>query len=237
MQRKPFTLLVIFMIFTLLLAGCAKEANGETTKISIMSVPTEATIPNGLRLDSILSISNTDPANPEAPPSTAQLGVFGYTNKKGEVQYYVYGKKEAVDGEAVHLIEQGFYSVNYIRDNGNITLSLKDGTAPISKPDLGVGTPTLYEGELPLNFYTSTEFPGVYTFADANGKTNVRVYSTFLGENGNFFPAAEDGTMVAGSLPINVSTEEILKSEGSNAASRMLTTPIECTNIQTIFQV
>jgi len=237
MQRKPFTLLVIFIIFTLLLAGCTKEANGETTNITIMSVPTEATIPTGLRLDSILSISNTDPANPEAPPTTAQLGVFGYTNKKGEVQYYVYGKKEAVAGDKVHLIEQGFYSVNYTRENGVITLSLKDGTAPISKLDLGVGIPTLYESALPLSFYTPTEKPGVYTFADANGKTNFRVYSTFLGENGNFFPAGDDGTMVAGSLPVNISIDEILRSEGSNAASRILTTPIECTNIQTIFQV
>ncbi|KNZ40662.1 hypothetical protein [Acetobacterium bakii] len=236
MQRKPFTLLVIFMIFTLLLAGCTKEVDGENTYISIMSVPTEAIIPNGLILDSILSISNTDPANPEAPPTTAQLGVFGYTNKQGEVHYYVYGKKEAVDGEAIHLIEQGFYPVNYSRDNGAITLSLKDNASPINKLDLGVGTPTLFQDELPLSFYTPTELPGVYTFADANGKTNFRVYSTFLGENGNFFPAGEDGTMVAGSLPINISIEEILQSQGSNAASRLLTTPIECTNIPTSFQ-
>jgi len=235
MQRKPFTLLVIFMIFTLLLAGCAKEVDGENTYIQIMSVPTEAIIPHGLILDSILSITNTDPANPEAPPTTAQLGVFGYTNKQGEVLYYVYGKKEAIDGEAIHLIEQGFYPVNYARENGVVTLSLKDNASPVNKLNLGIGIPTLYEGELPLSFYTPTEKPGVYNFADASGKTIVRVYATFLGENGNFFPGLEDGTMVAGALPINISIEEILKSEGSSAASRLLTTPIECTNIPTSF--
>lgn len=237
MQKKTFPIFIIFIVLILLFTGCNKEGDGETADISLMSVPTEATIPTGLRLDSILSITNTDPANPDAPPTTVQLGVFGFTDKDGEVEYYVYGKKQAVVAEKTHLIEQGFYAVNYSQKNEVVTLSLKGSNSPIDKIELGKGIPTIYEGELPLSFYTPSEQLGVYKFTDPSGNTLLRVYATFLGKNGNFFPASEDGNMIAGSLPVNNSIEEKLKNEGSTAASRMLTTPISCTNIQVFYKV
>jgi len=237
MLKKSFPIFIMFIVLILLFTGCAKEATGETTYITLMSVPTEATIPNGLRLDSILSITNTDTETPDAVPTTTQLGVFGYTNKNGEVEYYVYGKKQAVVNEQIHLIEEGFYAVDFSRKDQIVTLSLKDLNPPITKIDLGKGIPTNYAGTLPLSFYTPTEQLGVYNFSDASGNTMMRVYSTFLGNNGNFFPASEDGTMIPGALPVDITIEEKLKTEGSSAASRILTTPINCTNIKISYEV
>lgn len=237
MHKKVFPALIILSILILLFTGCNEEDNGTNTYISLMSVPTEATIPNGLRLDSILSITNTNPETPEGPPTTVQIGVFGFTNKNGVVEYYVYGKKQGVVAEQIHLIEEGFYAVNYSKENELVGLSLKDTGSPIRKTDLGTGTPTSYDGPLPLAFYTPTEQIGVYNFADAEGNTMLRVYATFLGKNGNFFPADDSGNMIAGSLPVDTRIEEMLLNEGSDAASRILTTPIDCTNIQVDYPV
>lgn len=237
MPKIYFPIFIIFIVLILLFTGCDKDVAGETTYISLMSVPTEATIPNGLRLDSILSITNTDPATPDVVPATTQLGVFGYTNKNGEVEYYVYGKKQSVVKEQIHLIEEGFYAVDFSRKDQVITLSLKDLNPPITKIDLGIGITTNYIDAPPLSFYTPTEQVGVYSFVDAGGNTMLRVYSTFLGNNGNFFPASEDGTMIPGSLPVDTTIEEKLKTEGSNAASRILTTPIDCTNIKISYDI
>ncbi|MBK5244849.1 MAG: hypothetical protein JJE18_07465 [Eubacteriaceae bacterium] len=237
MLKKSFPIYIIFIVLILLFTGCDQEATGTTTYITLMSVPTEATIPDGLRLDSILNITNTDPETPDAVPLTTQLGIFGYTNKDGEVEYYVYGKKQSVLNEQIHLIEEGFYAVDFSRKDQVINLSLKDLNPPITKIDLGKGIPTNFTGTLPLSFYTPTEQLGVYNFSDASGNTMLRVYSTFLGNNGNFFPASEDGTMIPGSLPVDVILEEKLQTEGSSEASRILTTPINCANIKISYEV
>lgn len=237
MLKKTFPIFIIFIILILFFTGCEKEVAGQTTYISLMSVPTEATIPNGLRLDSILSITNTDPDTLDAVPTTTQLGVFGYTNRNGAVEYYVYGKKQEVVNDQSHLMEEGFYAVDFSRKDQVVKLSLKDLNSPITKIELGTGTPTNYIDAPPLSFYTPTEQMGVYKFTDADGNTMLRVYATFLGDNGNFFPANEDGTMIPGSLPIDPILEEKLKTEGSNAASRILTTPINCTDIKIYYEV
>lgn len=237
MQKKSFPILIIFIVLILVFTGCNKEVAGETTYISLMSVPTDATIPTGLRLDSILSITNEDPETPDALPTTVQLGVFGFTDKNGEVEYYVYGKKQTVVNDQVHLADQGFYAVDFSRKDKLVSLALKSLESPISKIDPGIGIPTNYNGELPLAFYTPTGQPGVYKFTDATGNTMLRVYATFSGNNGNFFPASEDGNMIPGSLPVDKTIEEMLKSDGSNAASRILTTPINCKNIKISYEV
>ncbi|MGV8905817.1 MAG: hypothetical protein ACOH15_04380 [Acetobacterium sp.] len=237
MQKKSFPIFILFIILILIFTGCEKEVDGSTTYISLMSVPTEATIPDGLRLDSILNITNTDPETPDALPATVQLGVFGYTNKDGEVEYYVYGKKQAVLNEQIHLMAKGFYAVDYSREDQAVTMTLKNLESPIQNIKLGKGDPTSYDGAIPLTFYTPTEQLGVYNFSDAEGNTMLRVYATFLGNNGNFFPANEDGSMIPGALPVDPAIEEMLKNEGSDAASRMLTTPIDCTDIKISYEV
>ena len=237
MQKKSFPIFILFIVLIILFTGCEKKVDGETTYISLMSVPTAATIPNGLRLDSILSITNTNPETSDALPATVQLGVFGYTNQNGEVQYYVYGKRQAILNEQIHLIEEGFYAVDYSRADQVVTMSLKSLESPIQNIALGTGQPTSYDGAIPLTFYTPTDQLGIYNFSDAEGNTMLRVYASFLGNNGNFFPASADGLMIPGSLPVDPKIEEMLKNEGSNAASRMLTTPINCTDIKTYYEV
>jgi hypothetical protein len=128
--------------------------------------------------------------------------------------------------------------VEYRVDEQNVYLALKNSSSSLSKVDKGNGIPTTYDGELPFSFYTPVEdVDGFYTFVDANGVTQYRVYATFLGKNGNFFPASEDGKMIAGSLPINKSVEEALQSQGQSGVSNMITTPITCTNIPTTYVV
>lgn len=234
MSKKIFVIITILTLVVSFFTGCTKT-DGTKTYITLMTVPTEATIPNGLHLDAILSVTNTDPTT--GATSNTQFGIFGFTNTQGEVEYYAYGKKESVLNGQTHLMEQGFYRINYAYDGQTIALSLKDGSTSLSKVNAGNGTPTNYEGELPFAFYTPTGQTGLYTFTDASGAAVFRVYETFAGSNGNFFPANADGTMVAGSLPVNATYETTLQSQGSKAASRLLTTPITCQNIPLTFEV
>lgn len=237
MQRQRFLTIIIISLIVLLFAGCDKE-DGTTAYITFMTVPTSATIPAGLHLDSILSITNPIPDDPNGATTTTQFGVFGFTNIAGEPVYYVYGKKESVAGDQIHLIEQGFYQVNYKVDEQNVILALKDGSSTLTKLEKGNGIPTVFGGELPFAFYTPVEGKdGLYTFVDASGTTQYRVYATFLNKNGNFFPASEDGKMVPGALPINKSVEETLYAQGASGVSRMVTTPITCANIPITFVV
>ena len=237
MPKKRFLTIIIIFLIVLLFSGCEKT-DGSTVYLTLMTVPTEATIPAGLHLDSILSITNPVPDDPNGATTTIQFGVFGFTNTAGEPVYYVYGKKESIAGDQSHLMEQGFYQMDYRVDEQNVYLTLKDGSSPLTKVDKGNGISTIYDGELPFAFYTPVEgLDGFYTFVDANGTTQYRVYATFLGKNGNFFPASEDGKMIAGALPINKSVEETLQAQGQSGVSKMLTTPITCTNIPTSFVV
>lgn len=237
MHKKRFLTIIIISLIVLLFAGCDKE-DGTTAYITFMTVPTSATIPAGLHLDSILSITNPIPDDPNGATITTQFGVFGFTNIAGEPVYYVYGKKESVAGDQTHLIEQGFYQVDYKVDEQNVILALKDGSSTLTKLEKGNGIPTVFDGELPFTFYTPVEGKdGLYTFVDASGATQYRVYATFLNKNGNFFPATEDGKMVLGALPINKSVEETLYAQGASGVSRMVTTPITCTNIPITFVV
>lgn len=237
MQKKRFLSIIIISLIVFLLAGCDKE-DGTTAYLTFMTVPASATIPNGLHLDSILSITNPIPDDPNGATTTTQFGVFGFTNIAGEPVYYVYGKKESIAGDQTHLIEQGFYQVDYKVDAQNVYLALKDSSSALSKVEKGNGIPTVFSGELPFTFYTPVEGKeGLYTFVDASGATQYRVYATFLNKNGNFFPATEDGKMVPGALPINKSIEETLYAQGASAASRMMTTPITCTNIPVSYVV
>nr|WP_320025266.1 hypothetical protein [uncultured Acetobacterium sp.] len=237
MQKKRFLTIIIISLIVLLFAGCDKE-DGTTAYLTFMTVPTSATIPNGLHLDSILSVTNPIPDDPNGATTTTQFGVFGFTNIAGEPVYYVYGKKESIAGDQTHLIEQGFYQVDYKVDAQNVYLAIKDSSSTLTKVEKGNGIPTVFNGELPFTFYTPVEGKdGMYTFVDASGATQYRVYATFLGKNGNFFPAAEDGKMVPGALPINKSVEETLYAQGASGVSRMLTTPITCTNIPITYVV
>ena len=237
MPKKRFLTIIIIFLIVLLFSGCEKT-DGSTVYLTLMTVPTEATIPAGLHLDSILSITNPVPDDPNGATTTIQFGVFGFTNTAGEPVYYVYGKKESIAGDQSHLMEQGFYQMDYRVDEQNVYLTLKNGSSPLTKVDKGNGISTIYDGELPFAFYTPVEgLDGFYTFVDANGTTQYRVYATFLGKNGNFFPASEDGKMIAGALPINKSVEETLQAQGQSGVSKMLTTPITCTNIPTSFVV
>lgn len=237
MPKKRFLTIIIISLIVLLFAGCDKD-DGTTAYLTLMTVPTSATIPSGLHLDSILSITNPIPDDPNGATTTVQFGVFGFTNTAGEPVYYVYGKKESIDGDQSHLIGEGFYQVDYRVDEQSVYLALKNSSSPLTKVDKGNGIPTVYDGELPFGFYTPVEgLDGFYTFVDADGMTQYRVYATFLNKNGNFFPASEDGKMIAGALPINKSVEETLQTQGQSGVSKMITTPITCTNIPTSYVV
>ncbi|MGL4608002.1 MAG: hypothetical protein ACRCU3_11115 [Eubacteriaceae bacterium] len=237
MQKKRTHLLILLFISILLLSGCTQKNTDGITYLTLMSVPSEATIPQGLRLDSILSITNSNPDNPEGPPINVQLGIFGYTNITGEVRYYAYGKKQAIQNDEAQVFEQGFYLVNYSRENQVVTLTTDTNQKPLMNLELGTGITTPYQGELPY-YYAETDTPGIYTFVDANGNTMLRSYSTFLDQkNGGFFPANDAGQMIPGALPIDPIMEDCLKTQGSNVASKLLTTPIECQEIQVIYTV
>lgn len=237
MPKKRFLTILIISMIVLLFAGCDKD-DGTTAYLTFMTLPTKATIPDGLHLDSILCITNPIPDDPNGATTTVQFGVFGFTNTAGEPVYYVYGKKESIDGEQSHLIGEGFYQVDYWVDEQSVYLALKNSDSQLSKVDKGNGITTAYEGELPFAFYTPVEGQaGFYTFVDADGVTQYRVYATFLGKNGNFFPASEDGKMIAGALPVNKSMEAALQSQGQSGVSKMITTPITCTNIPTSYVV
>ncbi len=237
MPKKRFLAIIFLSLIVLFFAGCEKD-DGTTAYLTLMSVPTTATIPNGLHLDSIVSITNPIPDDPNGATTTVQFGVFGFTNTAGEPVYYVYGKKESVTGDQSHLLEEGFYQVDYRVDEQSVYLAMKDSNSPLTKVDKGNGITSAYDGELPFSFYTPVQDQdGFYTFVDANGVTQFRVYATFLGKNGNFFPASEEGKMTAGALPVNKSVEETLQSQGQAGVSKMLTTPITCTDIPTTFIV
>lgn len=237
MPKKSILTFIIIALIVFLLSGCNKD-DRTTVIITLIAVPTEATIPNGLHLNSILSITNPIPDNPDGETITTQLGVFGFTNLTGEQVYFAYGKKESVSGDQSHLIDKGFYQVNYSIDSQNVGLSLKSSGSPLTKVDGGKGAPSVLAGELPFAFYTPVDGkPGLYSFVDATGATHFRVYATFLEKNENFFPATEDGQMVPGSLPIDKVSEETLQTKGANAVTRLITTPISCTNIPITFQV
>jgi len=237
MPKKRFLTVIIISLIVLLFAGCNKD-DGSTKYLTLMTVPTEATIPAGLHLDSILSITNPIPDDPSGATTTIQFGVFGFTNIAGEPVYYVYGKKEAISEGQSHLIGQGFYQVEYQVDEQNVHLALKNSSSALTKVDRGDGITTAYDGELPFAFYTPVEgLNGFYSFVDADGVTQFRVYATFLNKNGNFFPATEDGQMIAGSLPINRSMEETLHAQGQGGVSNLITTPITCANIPTSFVI
>ncbi|MBC3888367.1 hypothetical protein GH810_08595 [Acetobacterium paludosum] len=235
MSKRTFLIITIITFVVLFFTGCVKD-DGSKTYITLMSVPMEATVPNGLHLDCILSITNADPNAPETP-MTAQFAIFGFTNTQGEVEYYAYGEKKSVLNDQTHLQEEGFYPINFVKDGQNISVSLKEGNSPLAKVNPGTGTPENYQGELPFSFYTPTGQTGMYTFTDASGNIVYRVYAAFSGGTGNFFPANADGTMVSGSLPINKTTETTLQSQGFDAVTNLLTTPISCKEIQFIYAV
>ncbi|MEO1816327.1 MAG: hypothetical protein ABGU93_12165 [Acetobacterium sp.] len=237
MPKKRFLTIIILSLIVILFAGCDKD-DGTTAYLTFMTLPTKATIPDGLHLDSILSITNPIPDDPTGATTTVQFGVFGFTNTAGEPVYYVYGRKESISGDQSHLIGEGFYQVEYRVDEQNVYLALINSSSPLTKVDKANGITTAYDGELPFAFYTPVEDQdGFYTFVDANGVTQYRVYATFLGKNGNFFPASEDGKMIAGALPINKSVEETLQSQGQSGVSNLITTPITCTNIPTSYVI
>ena len=156
MPKKRFLTIIIISLIVLLFSGCEKT-DGSTVYLTLMTVPTEATIPAGLHLDSILSITNPVPDDPNGATTTIQFGVFGFTNTAGEPVYYVYGKKESIAGDQSHLMEQGFYQMDYRVDEQNVYLTLKNGSSPLTKVDKGTGISTIYDGELPFAFYTPVE--------------------------------------------------------------------------------
>lgn len=237
MPKKSILTFVIIIFIVFLFSGCSKD-DGTTSTITLIAVPTEATIPNGLHLNSVLSVTNPIPDNPDGATTTTQLGVFGFTNIAGEPVYYIYGKKESVANGQSHLIDKGFYQVKYSIDPQNVVISIKDSGSPLTKVDGGKGASSVFAGELPFAFYTPVdEKPGLYSFVDVTGATHFRVYATFLEKNGNFFPATEDGQMVPGSLPIDKVSEETLQSQGSGAVSKLITTPIGCSNVPITFSV
>lgn len=235
MPKNRFYLLVPVFIFLLLLSGCTQKTGNEEVYISLMSVPSEATIPTGLRLDSILSVTNANTESADAEPFNIQFGVFGYTDNLGNVNYYVYGKKQSISNDEVHLMEEGFYPVDFSKENQAIKLNLASPRKPLDKLDPGTGATSSYSGELPY-YYAETDKPGLYTFIDANGNSMLRCYAIFVDQNnGNFFPATDEGKMISGSLPIDPTVEDCLKTQGSNAASQLLTTPIPCNDIQVVY--
>ncbi|AFA48260.1 hypothetical protein [Acetobacterium woodii] len=237
MQRKRFIIVIIIPLIVLLFAGCNKD-DGSTAYLTFIPLPTEATIPNGLTLDSVLKITNPIPDDPTGATTSVRLGVFGFTNVAGDPLYYVYGKKESISGDQSHLLQEGFYQVDYHVDAQNVYLALKDGYSVLTKVDKANGIPTVFTGELPFPFYTPVEgMDGLYTFVDTTGAAHYRVYATFLEKNGNFFPATEDGKMVPGALPINKSVEETLYSQGQAGVSKMMVTAITCNNIPTTYVV
>ncbi|MDI3536348.1 MAG: hypothetical protein PWP16_1297 [Eubacteriaceae bacterium] len=237
MFKKTLSFFTSTIMILCFMTGCTSSAQDyDEAYISLISVPIDATIPDVLTLDSILSVTNPDPNNPEANLPAVTFAVFGYTNEQGEIEYYAYGKKEAViDGELVQ-VEEGFYPIGFFRDNNTISVTLDIPAQKMTKSNPGTGTVTAYSDVPPFDFYTATETPGLFTFVDANGNTNFRVYATF-DTGGNFYPANEDGTMITGALPIVSDYETTLQSAGTNAAARLLATPIACTNVQVIYKL
>lgn len=225
------------LLLILPLSGCNLTASDQETYLTLMTVPMKATIPDVLSLVCILSVTNPDPANPEVNLPPVSLGVFGFTNMTGEIEYYIYGKKESVEEGNFHLIEEGFFPVDFFRDSENVSVSLRSPISPMDRINPGVGVTTAFEDVLPIDFYNVTEQPGVFNFTSAEGNVLFRTYSTFTNGYGNFYPATEDGKMIKGALPVAADIEATLKNAGTNAAARLLTTPIQCTNVQIVYQL
>ncbi|WKY48720.1 hypothetical protein Q5O24_05230 [Eubacteriaceae bacterium ES3] len=237
MLKKTRTIYISIILILCFFTGCTTSAESyQESYLTLISVPIDASIPAVLSLDCILTVTNPDPANPEVNLAPATFAVFGYTNSSGEIEYYSYAKKEAVVNDAWVQVEEGFYRVEMHRDSNNISVTLTTPAVRFNNADPGSGTVTAYEDVLPLDFYTPTEIPGLYSFIDANGNNNFRVYATFE-TNSNFYPANEDGTMVSGALPVVPEYDALLQSGGINAAALFLATPIACTNVQVNYKV
>ncbi len=227
---------ILLCIFPL--SACNLSRGDQENYLSLMTVPTNATVPDVLNLVCILNIINPDPNNPEANLPPVLLGIFGFTNVTGEIEYYAYGKKEAVYEDEFHLIEEGFFPIDFFRDGNVVSINLKNPVSPLYKGDPGVGVTTAYEDVLPYDFYTPTEQPGFYTFTSATGETILRVYAKFEPKGiANFYPATEEAKMVRGALPVADGFEVGLVNAGYNGAARVLTTPIDCSNVQVVYQL
>lgn len=238
-MSKRILLIVIGILLSIYpLLGCNSIESDQEAYLTLMSVPTKATIPDVLSLVCILSVTNPDPTNPEANLPPVTLGIFGFTNSKGEVEYYSYGKKESVDEGEFHLIEEGFFPIDFYRDETNVSVNLKSPVSPLSKSNPGIGVTTAYEDVPPFDFYQATDQPGFYTFTSAMGNTIYRVYARFeISKIANFYPATEDGTMISGALPVVDIFEAALVNAGYNGAARLFATPVECSNVQIIYQL
>lgn len=240
-EEKPMSKRILLSFFTILiftfcLSGCNLSENNHETYLSLMTVPSNADVPDILTLVSILNITNPDPNNPEANLPPVLLGIFGFTNSTGEIEYYAYGKKEAIDEGGSHLIEEGFFPIDFSHELDTVSINLKSPVFPLSKGNPGVGVTTAYNDVLPYDFYTATDQAGFYSFTSATGDTILRVYARFEAKGiANFYPATEDGQMIRGALPVVDGFEVGLVNAGYNGAARLMTTPIDCTNVQVVY--
>ncbi len=227
---------ILLCIFPL--SGCNLIKNDQESYLTLMTVPSNASVPDVFTLVSILNVTNPDPNNPEANLAPVLLGVFGFTNTSGEVEYYAYGKKEGVADDTFYLIEEGFFPITYFQDGNTVSINLKTPVSPLSKAKPGVGVTTPYEDVLPYDFYTPTDQAGFYSFTSATGETILRVYAKFEPSGiANFYPATEEAKMIKGALPIVDGFEVGLINAGYNGAARLVTTPVDCSNVQIIYQL
>lgn len=238
MSKKILVLFIGILLSIFPLSGCDFIKDDQGAYLTLMTVPSNASVPDILTLVSILNVTNPDPNNPEANLPPVLLGIFGFTNTSGEVEHYAYGKKEGVNENGFYLIEEGFFPIIYFQDGNTVSINLKTPVSPLSnaKPGLGVTSP--YEDVLPYDFYTPTDQAGFYTFTSATGETILRVYATFEPSGiTNFYPASEEGKMIKGALPIVDAFEVGLINAGYNGAARLVTTPIDCSNVQIVYQL
>lgn len=238
MSKRSLVAIISFVLCLFSLVGCDLAENYEETYLNLITVPAKVTMPNALNLVCILNVTNPDPNNPETSLPPVSLGIFGYTTTTGEIDYFAYGEKKAVEEGELFLIEEGFYPIDFSRDGNTVSIDLKSPVTPLDKAKPGIGVTTAYNDAPPYDFYVATDIPGLYTFTSATGDANFRAFARFEASGIEaFYPATEDGTMLKGALPINGAFEIALINAGYNGAARLVTIPVECTNVQISYQL
>ena len=76
MSKKILLSFISVLLCIFSLTGCNLSKNHQETYLSLMTVPSNAAVPDILTLVSILSVTNPDPANPEANLPPVLLGVL-----------------------------------------------------------------------------------------------------------------------------------------------------------------
>ena len=208
-RRSIIQTLCMLAVLGILLCGCSKaretqpEENGTVSAGTATPEPLEV-VPTP---EPVISYSDPEvlsvfPESLEIPAGYTRISessdvLFGFVNHEGTMEYRVAGAYQKLsDGLPVQSI-YGFYESD---PEGNL-LSEKS-VDPESEP-FGVCTPLeiVPEEQRPKRKYVQTEKPGVLQSNDPE-HPGLFVYGSFGDEEPAFYPADDNGNMIAGALPI-----------------------------------